>query len=123
MTEKRTSAPMAVGTEAGNKQARGNLHASHPSSKLDRSNSLANHTRQRQPRDHTRYRGKFPVSRVLIVRLRELTALVRHRYALGLDTDDADRLLLPIARLLFRIYVDKGKVASDENLTGELAAW
>jgi hypothetical protein len=77
----------------------------------------------RQPRDHARGRGKFPVSRVLIVRLRELTALVRYRYALGLDTDDADRLLLPIARLLFRIYADRGKVANDENLTGELAAW
>jgi hypothetical protein len=124
MTQKRTSAPMAVGTEVGNKQAQGNLlQPSHPPSKLDRSNSLAKHTRQRQPRDHTRYRGKFPLSRVLVVRLRELTALVRYRYALGLDTDDADQLLLPIARLLFRIYVDKGKIASDQNLTRELAAW
>lgn len=126
MTEKRTSAPMAVGTEAGNKGAQVNvlLHPPQLPSKLDRSNSLAAWRRaMRQPRDHTRGRGKFPVRRVLIVRLRELTALVRSRYALGLDTDDADRLLLPIARLLFRIYADKGKVASDENLTGELAAW
>jgi hypothetical protein len=77
----------------------------------------------RQPRDHTRGRGRFPVNLVLVVRLRELTTLVHHRYSLGLDTDDADRLLLPVAKLLFRIYADKGRIASDENLTGELAAW
>jgi hypothetical protein len=31
--------------------------------------------------------------------------------------------LVPIARLLFRIYADKGKLASDQNLTRELLAW
>ena len=46
--------------------------------------------RRRQPRDHTRGRSKFPANRVLVVRLGELTKLLHHRYALGLDTDDAD---------------------------------
>ena len=48
---------------------------------------------------------------------------MHHRYALGLDTDDADLILVPIARLLFRIYADKGKIASDQNLIADLLAW
>ena len=60
---------------------------------------------------------------MLTVRLRELTELLHHRYALRLDTDDADLLLLPIARLLFRIHADKGKIASDRDLIRELLGW
>jgi hypothetical protein len=73
---------------------------------------------RRRPRDHTR----FPGTRRLAVRLHELTRLLLHRHGRGLNTDDADIILVPIARILFYRYAS-WRVASDENLTAELMAY
>jgi hypothetical protein len=79
--------------------------------------------RRAPPRDHTRGKSKLPANRLLTVRLHELTNLLRHRHGRGLDTDDADIILVPIARILFRRFANSGRVASDENLTAELMAY
>lgn len=55
--------------------------------------------------------------------MRELERIVSHRHGTALDTDDADRYLLPVAQALSRLRTEKHGAANRDDVFAALKVW